>query len=502
MSTPKQAAKMRSVRPEAEALEGRQLLSMTVSGQDVDGDTFTIRLSGPGDLRVVKQNNSSGTPASLTSASLISSITIAGTDPVSSRLVARVNKSPTGDGKVFFANLTELSSRSLTAGNGNGLLSIDMPNFYLGDTNPGTASVSGTPKASIRIPDGVNTFRIGGADTTAFFGTSNSQRLNQNNVSDLFVIVLGEPMSGGTRVIANSFVTDAQAGVASSTGAAGTPTQDGIQLVTQGRLNYFQANTIQGNTTFPSGQFANTGGTLVESVPDANGLTGQIGFVKVGGNATNFSVQTNDRISDFYIGGETNNVFLLAPAGSRNLQFGKGMDNVNILTHNIQTVSANRGATNSTITTTREAGLLRFGGDVQGTTVQSGVNQDLVNAFSNQANPTTSNAQSGGGMTVQIAGNVVDSVFAASVEPFNKVFGSTNDLKLPHGNVVAKVEGTISNSNATPDSPNQAFYANDLNVSRGPVIPPNVAEMPFTGTSTVRLPGLSKQSGGQPVIRP
>ncbi|WZO96700.1 hypothetical protein EP7_003705 [Isosphaeraceae bacterium EP7] len=475
-------------------------MSMTVSGQDVDGDTFTIRLVGPGDLRVVKQNDSTGNPASLSSASLINEITVAGTNPQSSRLVARVNKAPTGDGKVFFANLTQLSSRSLTAGNGNGLQSVDMPNFYLGDTDPATASVQGTPKASIRIPDGVNTFRFGGADTTAFFGTTNSQRLNQNNTSDLFVIALGEPVSGGVRVIANSFVSDAQAAVTTGT-TPGSPTQDGIQLVVQGRLNYFQANTIQGNSSLPSGRFSNSGGTLVQSVPDVAGLTGQIGFVKIGGDATNFSVQTNDRISDFFIGGETNNIFLLTPGGSRNLQFGKGMDNVSVLTHNIQTVSANRGATNSSISANREAGLLRFGGDVQGTTVESGVNQDLLSAFNNQSDPTTSNAQSGGGMTVQIAGNVVDSVFAASVEPFNGVFGSANDLNLPHGNVVAKVEGTISNANATPDSPNQAFYANDVNVTRGPVIPPNVAETPFTPTSTVKLPGIGKQVNGQPVIR-
>ena len=67
-----------------------------------------------------------------------------------------------------------------------------------------------------------------------------------------------------------------------------------------------------GNAAFPSsgfsgGQFAQPGGgTIVTSQPDpTQQITGQIGFVRVGGNATNFSVQTNDKVSDYYIGGET-----------------------------------------------------------------------------------------------------------------------------------------------------------------------------------------------------
>ena len=72
--------------------------------------------------------------------------------------------------------------------------------------------------------------------------------------------------------------------------------------------------------------------------------TGQIGNVRIGGNATNFTTfvtedpitavaaegQLDAKISNFYIGGQTNNVLLVAPSGSRNISFGLGMDNVTI----------------------------------------------------------------------------------------------------------------------------------------------------------------------------
>ena len=54
-------------------------------------------------------------------------------------------------------------------------------------------------------------------------------------------------------------------------------------------------------------------------------MIGQIGFVRIGGNATNFStVLTNSQIANFYVGGETNNVNVLAPTSIRNLYFGRG----------------------------------------------------------------------------------------------------------------------------------------------------------------------------------
>ena len=66
--------------------------------------------------------------------------------------------------------------------------------------------------------------------------------------------------------------------------------------------------------------------------------------MRVGGAATNFTTfvtedpldvaasegQLDAKIANFYIGGQTDNVLLLAPSGSRNVSFGLGMDNVTI----------------------------------------------------------------------------------------------------------------------------------------------------------------------------
>ena len=58
-------------------------------------------------------------------------------------------------------------------------------------------------------------------------------------------------------------------------------------------------------------------------------------------------------------------------------------------------------------------------------------------------------------MTVHVAGNVTNSVFAASVEPFQQrtstKFGDPNQLVLPGGHITAKVEGTIDNSDRHPE---------------------------------------------------
>ncbi len=115
----------------------------------------------------------------------------------------------------------------------------------------------------------------------------------------------------------------------------------------------FQANAITGNTTAGPGRLAVPepddphhrrvpGGTFV--ISQGGAATGQIGTVRVGGAATNFTTfvtedpldvaaaegQLDAKISNFYIGGQTDNVLLLAPSGSRNISFGLGMDNVTI----------------------------------------------------------------------------------------------------------------------------------------------------------------------------
>ena len=174
-------------------------------------------------------------------------------------------------------------------------------------------------------------------------------------------------------------------------------------------------------------------------------------------------------MSEFFIGGETNNIFLLTPGGSRNIHFGKGMDNVTINTHTFENLEANRGALNSTVVVDRSGGRVVLGGDAVNTQILSGYHQPLLTEFTNQSAPTTPPAaQDGGGFTVLVAGDVTNSVFAASVQPFNNTFGTTNDLKLPTGHIVAKVQGIIDNSTATPASPTTAFYAQSVDLSRGP----------------------------------
>jgi hypothetical protein len=467
----------RSFLPMTEGLETRKLLSTkTISGQDSDGDTWVLRLQGPGDLRITKQVDAQGNDQTLDSASQIDTITIAGADPLSTRLIGQVKRGPNGDGKVFFNNIDELGGRAEGPAATNGIYAIDMPDFWLGNT---ATAATPTAEPTISIPDGVITLRFGGADTT--FTPPGGTDLNTNNQSDTFNVNLGIPRTQGTTVIVNQVVTSGQAGAASSTGTPGTPTQDSVVFNVAGRLNQFQANSILGNTAFPTTGFRGGGGTLVVSQTDtATGVTGQIGFARVGGNATNFSVQTNDKISNYYVGGEANNVQILAPAGSRAIEFGKGMDTATILTHYIDSLQANRGAVNSNVTVDRNVGRVTFGGDVVDTNFTAGVQQGLAAVFSNQTAPTTApTAQDGGAITnVLIAGNVMNSVFAASTEPLNGTYG-TSDLLLPHGHIEAKVGGTIDNSTATPDSPNTAFFSKYVKLDQGPVIPPSVPELPF-----------------------
>jgi hypothetical protein len=477
MSKPFRRARVRAVRPTPEALEDRKLLSKMVSGTDSKGDTWTLKLSGPGDLRVVKQPDASGNPQSLNSLSDIATIEVAGCDPQTTRLDGTVTPGPGSDGRVFFNDFEEIGGRGLREGASNGIQTIDMPGFWLGDTNPATTSTATPPPTQMNIPDGVVTLDFGGADATVGIPATST-------TANTLAINLGLPQSVGTSIIVNKIISGARPNTTTPT----SPLQDGVTITVSGRLNMFQANEIDGNSAFPSTGFFTSGftsgggGTVVVSQVDtATQVTGQIGFVRVGGNATNFAVQTNDKISNFYIGGETNNIFMLAPGGSRNIYFGKGMDNVQILTHTFENLQANRGATQSTVSADRSVGRVLIGGDAVNTTIKSGYNLKLAQEFSTQTAQTPTPAQDGGGMTVLVAGDIKDSVFAASVEPQGGVFG-TNDLRIPDAHITAKLEGNINNTNATPDMPTTAFYAASVTLTHGAIIPPVVPEAPFPPT--------------------
>jgi hypothetical protein len=453
------------------------LLARTISGTDLDGDTWVLRLVGPGDLRVVQQPLPGATTvAPAGSPGLIDSITVAGGDPAETRLIGTVTKGDGGDGKVFFQTLEEIGGPGEGTTSNLGLFAIDMPDFWLGQTGSTTPTSATEPKIS--IPDGVVNLRFGGVDTT--FAPAGVTPPSANGQADTFSVSLGLPRTWGTSIIIDKSISSAEP---NNTGSATSPSfQNSVVFSVFGRLNTFQANEIDGDTTFPSSGFATGGGTVVQSLPvTAASITGQIGFLQVGGNATDLWVQTNDRISNLYIGGETDNVGVLAPSGIRNIEFGKGMDNVSIQAHWIETLQANRGAVGSNVTSDRNIDRVTIGGDVVNTNILAGYQQGLATVFNNQAQNTTPPDPQPGGVigTVLIGGDVVNSIFAASVLPYNGLFDVPEALQFPHAHISAKLTGTIQNDVAAPSDPTQAFFAKQANVTRGPIIPPFVPELPF-----------------------
>ena len=490
----------RALRPAPEFLETRQLLTVTktLTGMDADGDSWTLRLLGPGDLVVQKQPGADGTPAALDSATQIDMISVGGANPLTTRLVGKVTPGPGGDGRVYFNNLMEVGGVALGVAANNGIQTIDMPGFWLGNTT-GAAISATNPAPAISVPDGLITLRFGGVDTS--FGPQPDATAASASPSNTYAVTLGLPQSGGTSVIVDQVITNSVTGT-SSTSTTPTTIRNGALFLVSGRLNLFQANAIQGDKFDTTTGFQGGGGTEVVSVVDsASQITGQIGDIRIGGDATNFSAQTNDKISNFYIGGETQNILVLAPVGARNVSFGKGMDTVQLYAHTLENLYANRGALNSTAIISRSIGRVVFGGDVVNTNILSGYQQDLGSAFSNQQVPDAQPpAQVGGGMTALVAGDVVNSVFTASVDPVDTTFGS-DDLLFPHGEITAKIEGTINNATATPDAPEQAFYARNVNLTKGPVVPPNVPEAPFNrpnyhnGQFGITLPTTLRRSG-------
>ena len=555
----------RSLKPMAEGLETRELLSTpgrepvpksvptqaataVVRGMDPDGAQWTLSLYGPGALNVVGVDGDVFTRQTGTLQESINTITVAGAITTSTRLVARVYPDPTTqNAKVYFENLIVTPTGELgkidqgQVSNfrtvSNGILAVDMPNFYLAHTEltkPSATSQIHTGAASagqIFIPQGVITLRFGGVDVD--YTPPGGIPLNTTAQSNEFQINLGLPVVQGTSIIVNTVNSDGEANT-----TAGQPAfQDYATFLVTGRLNLFQANEIDGNTTSglvptqlvnsTSSSGPSPGGTFV--ISQGGAATGQIGNLRVGGNATNFTTfmtedplnvaaaegQLDAKISNFYIGGQTNNVLLVAPSGSRNISFGLGMDNVTISSLSIASLRANRDALNSTVTVSRSIQNLLIGGDVQNTNVNVGEAQSLftfanlpptslgasgAGVFFGEPPPTIGNnefnsltgqfeptAQNGGTMQVRIAGSVINSIFSASVQPdptglTGNGFGTPQDLILPRGVINAKVEGNISNTNNSlvdPASTGRAFFAKSVKLLHGPIIPPTVPYQPY-----------------------
>lgn len=566
------------LRPRAEGLEARQLLSTLpatlplapvtgnptaeVSGTDPDGAHWTLKLYGPGSLNVVNTNGQAFTRTTSNTPSSIDTITVGGAITSETRLVGTVTPAPDGDSNVYFQNLVVTPTGELgkiDTGQINnfrqqqlGIAAIDMPDFYMAHTEttkPSAASplhTSAMLAGYINIPGGVINLRFGGVDAT--YTPSGGTPLNQTGQSNEFAINLGLPLVIGTSVIVNSVTTTAQAN--STAGSA--PYQDMVTFLVNGRLNLFQANSINGTTTsglVPS-QFNGSSTTSSNLAPGGTYLisgggsfgTGQIGDVRIGGNATNFTTLVEEyaltttpaegaldaKISNFFVGGETNNVILMAPSGSRNVQFGLGMDNTIVDSLAIQNLRINRDATNSTVTSERSIQNMNIGGNVEDTNIQAGYQMSLFaesvypstspftsgsGVFFGNSPPTITNpvvspdtelteplAQNGGVINGRIAGNIVNSVISASVDPNpsgtatytafeNKnsqtifPFGAPDNLYLPRGEINLKFEGTADNSTnplvATSAPANAAFFARTVHIKKGPVVPPNVPYQPY-----------------------
>lgn len=460
---------------ELSMLEDRLVLSQVIQGVDIDGDQWFLRLVGPGQIRVINQPDATGTPAPLGTPALIQSIEIAGTAPLTSRLVGEVKPAAGGDGRVYFQTMSQFGGNSLTDNSNNGVYAIDIPDFWLGITTTATTA----QRASIKITDGVNTLRFGGADFTVSPG-GGLPAPSTNSLSDSAVVQLGVPSFLGTSIFVNKFVTDTKAGT-----SGGSPIQDSVLVEVIGRLNAFQASEIGGTATQPSTGFIGGGGTVVRSSGEFVGeaiqstIVGAIGQVMIKGNATNLGVQSGTSIRRLNIGGETRSIYGLAIDGIRYGQFGLGMDDVTIHTHTMSRLEANRGAIGSEVTTTRQLGYFRTGGDVIDSTILSGVQQNLTSEFRQQSvTDSETPADLGGAIHALIGGSIVDSIFAASFEPFDSAYDSPYAMALTAGKIQAKVTGTIDNSTITPDQPNKAFYAQNVEQSRGPVTPPAAPSTP------------------------
>ena len=441
MSTRKPSPQSRSVRPAAEALEDRQMLSAVISsvvtGTDPQGDHWTLKLIGPGTLNVSQPDGTPFTAATANTPAEIGTITVSGTDAIESRLVGTVAPAAGSDGRVFFQFLRETGggeqpqidpSSPIGAKNPvqpkNGILAINMPNFWLGNT-PGTVPTppaaslfSSAPPAlagAIDVPDGVSTLDFGGVEVRPVPPRppgGHGAPQHHDSQDDQFQVNLGTPVILGTSIIINRSISDSEPGVTRLGHHArpASPTQDAVYFAVAGRVNLFQANEILGNTTNAPTQFTATagattgttaGGTYLISGTGSppffigtggttGALTGQIGNVRIGGNATNFTTMVYDnsagnginsfaRIANFSIGGETQNILVLAPNGLRNVYFGEGMDETQINAYVIQSLSANRGAIGSNVDVSRGINSVNIGGDVVETNIQSGY--DLTQAL-------------------------------------------------------------------------------------------------------------------------
>ncbi len=230
-----------------DALEPRAMLASTFIGTDVDGDAYTIKLTGNGTASVV--TSAGGTSGS------ISSITLTGTD-ANSNLSITVKKLNAGDGRV---NLDELTG---------GLLK----NIFAGRVDlaaDGQITLAGLRRAEMgaigaNAAIDINTAAPTDADRTGlFFGT----------------------IDGGTSIHVGARVTNFTTKGISGSGAALTFDRGASDIFSSG--DFVATLAASGNAGFP-----NVFGTIVvrgdfnvradNTVTDSTSVPGRIGAIIAG----------------------------------------------------------------------------------------------------------------------------------------------------------------------------------------------------------------------------
>jgi len=257
---------------------------------------------------------------------------------------------------------------------------------------------------------------------------------------------------------------------------------------------YSRPNEIDGSTTNAPAPFASNGGTLVSvQTATAAGAAGPIGSVRVGTNATNFSVVTPDKINHVLRGrrneqrqSSRRNWVAQPPISAR------GWTPSRSRPIRSSGSSQNRGAINSNVTSDRQIGNIEFGGDVVGTTILSGYNQSLASAVGNPKHPDHPESRRGRPdqgeyrwKRDQLGLRLLGSRRFRRVRLVRRLEVAARDDQRPHSGFDQQLGGD------NPQSPTAAFFAQSLKLTKGPVVPPAIPEAPYSGPLTpASLPGI------------
>ena len=408
---------------------------------------------------------------------------------------------------------------------------VDQHARLLARRHDATTSTATQPRASINIPDGVNSLRFGGADTTKFFGTDPTQSLAQDGQNDQFLIRLGVPASIGTSIVVNKVISDAQAAAASTTGTANSPTQKSVVFEVAGRINLFQANEIDGNTAIPRPprrQLRRRDDRRLAHRPDQRDHRRD--RPSSGSAATRPTSRSSDQRQD-----RPTSTSAARPTTSRSSwprarpatstsargptpdhpdpldrepPANRGMTNSNIVSERmIGDLSARRrreSTRRSSRATTRASGRHQPDREQRlsqlGQYFQSAVDHPDARRPGRRQHHDVHRRQH-----LQLGLRGLGQPDLAAGRPRGDVtFGDPEDVFLPLGKIIAKVQGSIDNSTRVePEMPTTAFYAHTVVKTHGVVVPPNVVEEPICRRPPRRsAAGRHPRSSRPPATRP